>query len=890
MAREGKIGYKRKTRNKLRLEKQGSDESDEDYKVAEDEDFDLSEDEYCSSLAEDSDESLGEYEEEEWVEKKVKKLGPPRGRKGSQRSNRNGVVKSRKKKVAYSEEEEGDFEDDDFPSDKQRRQNKSSHKKEEGDDIEDVCRQEDNDFGVVKRRKRSHVLRRGIYRNDQNEKPRKKNKVSYREEEEDNDNDDLNDDDDEEFTPDEVSFREEKEDDIYDDSNDDDDEEFTPDEVSLQEEKEDDVYDDSNYDDDEEFTLDEVDGLDDEEESPVPKKNKVGRLKTQKTQITKGQRRKRNAKVFNKTTKRKRQAKEQASSKKHRSVPVKESRDDNSTLWKKKKKKIFTEQGRGRRRKYSVNSDSDFASSGSSDDDFTISEEEREQVKEASRFDKRLKSNLRSSTSLKKIKEEEIVPAQRTRPGRKGKEKLVDLKIEVGKQVCGICLSEEGKRTIRGILNCCSHYFCFACIMEWSKVESRCPLCKQRFETISRTARADGGHDLRESVIAVPQRDQVYQPSEEELRGYLDPYENVLCTECHQGGDDAFMLLCDLCDSPAHTYCVGLGREVPDGNWYCDGCRPTALASSNAQPPNPTTNHGASSISSSPLASSVRESFDLNEMYVPETPLSQLAGYSLSPRHFIGDSQASSPVPGSGAFTLFDRRRIQRTIQQLLNNRSRQSDRSDGQVPVSSISLFGSQIGPQNNYLRERLPEYNTPSLYSSPRFSNIRGHEFRSQASTSMDHSFLGQSQSEFVRINSRIGGNLGHHQQLHPCSGRSNTGVDASYQYREVSHSSLKKEQVQSMVRSHLKGLSRNLELGYSTFKNIARASTHTVLAAFRLEHRSNEVYPLRTRPLFCDHVERLANRQTYIVEGQCSSCFDWYTRNVVKEILQARIDFRP
>ena len=66
---------------------------------------------------------------------------------------------------------------------------------------------------------------------------------------------------------------------------------------------------------------------------------------------------------------------------------------------------------------------------------------------------------------------------------------------------------------------------------------------------------------------------QVYQPSEEEIRGFLDPYANVVCVECQQGGDDNLMLLCDLCDSPSHTYCVGLGREVPEGNWYCNGCR-----------------------------------------------------------------------------------------------------------------------------------------------------------------------------------------------------------------------------------------------------------------------------------------------------------------------------
>ncbi|KAI3445317.1 hypothetical protein Pfo_001982 [Paulownia fortunei] len=729
MARGSKIGYKRKARNKVRLEKKGSDESDEDYKVDEDEEFDESEDDYCSSLAEDeSEESLGEFEEdeeeEEWVEKKVKKVGRPRGRKVFQTRKKNAVVKPRKKKVVYSEEEGEDYDDCFFPGARQRKKNKVSYKEEKDDDIEVLYRQEEDEFVDEKPRKKSQVSKTEIFGDPYNENPREKDKVSYREEKEDGD---------------------------YDYSDDEDDEEFTPGEV----------------------------------------------LKTT----------------------RKKPVKKRVLRRKNRSNLFKEFGDENPTS---RKKKMITGWGWGRRRKSNVNSDSDFVSSGSSDYDYTVSEEEREQVREASEFCRRLTTSLRSSSSLKMIKEDELLPSKRKRPGRKGKQKVVDMKIEVGKQVCGICLSEEGKRTVRGVLNCCSHYF----------VESRCPLCKQRFATISRTARADGGHDLRDAVFPVPERDQVYQPSEEELRGYLDPYENVLCTECQQGGDDALMLLCDLCDSPAHTYCVGLGREVPDGNWYCDGCRPTALASSNAQALNPIPDHGASynlSVGSSPAAV-VRETFDLNEVYVPDTPLT---GHSQSPRHSIGHFQATSPSSGSGAFTLYERRRIQRQIHQLLNNRSRQSDRSDGVAPASGINLFGSSIGrdgliatqntvitartaPQNIYLQGRLPDYNTPSLYSrevfSPRLSSLRGEAHRNQASTSTDHSFGGLSQTEFAGISARIGGGLGH-QQLHPCS--------------------------------------------YSIFKDISRTSTHTILAAGGLEPHRNGVCPIRTRCLISDHSKRLACR---------------------------------
>ncbi|KAL0375814.1 UNVERIFIED_CONTAM: hypothetical protein Scaly_0699000 [Sesamum calycinum] len=549
MARGGNIASKRKTRNKVRVEKKCSDESDEDYMVTEDE-FDESEDDSCSFADDGTEESLGEFEEEEeeeeYMKRKIKKVARPRGRNGFQGRKKNGIVKPRKKKADYNEEKE-EFSEDDLPELSKRRRVSTNKKYVDG------C----------------------------NAGPRKKAKVSYREEKKDDD----------------------------DDSDDDDDEEFTP---------------------------DEVDGVEDDEDLPVMKKSKVGRLRVQGTQIASGKKRKRSVETL-KRTNRKKPKKEQVSRRKNRG-----------------------------RRKSSVNSDSDFGSSGSSDYEYTMSEEEREQVREASDFCGGLATSIRSSSSLKLIEEEDTVPSQRKCQGRKGKEKTVDVKIEVGKRVCGICLSEEGKRTVWGILNCCSHYFCFACIMEWSKVESRCPLCKQRFATITRTSRADGGHDLRHAIIPVPERDQVYQPSEEELRGYLDPYENVLCTECHQGGDDALMLLCDLCDSPAHTYCVGLGCEVPEGNCNL-------------------------SVGSLPTGT-VRETFDLNELYVPETPLTQATGHSASPRSSIGDVQAASPASGSGAFTLYERRRIQRQIHQLLNNRTRQLDRSNSMAPVPGISLFGAQI------------------------------------------------------------------------------------------------------------------------------------------------------------------------------------------------------
>ncbi|CAA0834657.1 RING/U-box protein [Striga hermonthica] len=681
MARGGKIGYKRKTRNKVHLEKKGSDESDEDYRVDEGEDFDGSEDEYCSSLAEDDlEESLGEFEEEEeWVDKKVKKVERRSIRKGSETGKKNEVKNPRRKKAVYSEEEEeeddDDEEDEDFYLDdddddeeeekyvdydssciKKRNKNKVSRKKEGADDIEFLNREEKDKLTDGKPMKKSRVSKIDVHTNSYIEDHGERD--SYPDDMEDDDFDDSDD-----------------EDVDYNDSDDDDDEEFSPGEIA-----------------------------------------KRARRKSIKKRVPR--RRKR------------------------RSKPIKASRGEKPASRKRKPIKGWV--CRKRSKSKNKNSDSDFMSSGSSDYEYTISEEEREQVREATEFCRRSTSGSRSSSSQKIIKEEDLLPSKNLGPpGRKGKQKVVaDMNLEAGKQVCGICLSEEAKRTVRGILNCCSHYFCFACIMEWSKVESRCPLCKQRFMTISRTARSDGSTD---AVFPVPERDQVYQPSEEELQGFLNPYEHVLCTECHLGGDDALMLLCDLCDSPAHTYCVGLGHHVPDGNWYCDGCRPTALASSNAH-------------TSSPPVAAVRETFDLNEAYVPDTPLSPPAQSPRHPIHPVWSTQAAPPASGSAAVTLFSRRRIQRQIHQLLNSRSRNLNSNEGPA-ATGINLFRSSIGqsvPQNVYSQGR-GNANAGLLYG-------RGDGHQGQASSSSSvRSFVGLTQTGFPAANGREVGGLSHQHLRH-------------------------------------------------------------------------------------------------------------------------------
>ncbi|KAJ6807764.1 chromodomain-helicase-DNA-binding protein 5-like [Iris pallida] len=422
----------------------------------------------------------------------------------------------------------------------------------------------------------------------------------------------------------------------------------------------------------------------------------------------------------------------------------------------------------------------------------------------------------------------------------KGKEKEAS---ELGKQVCGICLSEEQKGVVQGLLNCCSHYFCFACIMEWSKVESRCPVCKRRFVTITKSGRSDPGFGMRKAVIRVEKRDQVYHPSEEELRDMLDPYENVVCIECQQGGDDNLMLLCDICDSSSHTYCVGLGREVPEGNWYCGGCKSASDGQmlSQAQDNMMDQETGGNSVfvgvterggfTNMRLATNSPQPVSL-----PSQTSTLRIDLNASPRDFSGeDHYASSPIYGSGASTLSGRRHIQQRIQQR-------------------IRILLSNSRPRQNS-------------------TGINMHSSVTDAITSE-----GALVEDTLHASRRV---LEHQQDCRPAFHSNATMVPCMLKegssFRHVDGA---KEQIQSMVLSYLQKYSRDTPLERTTFKEVGRKSTHTILAACGIEHRRDMVSADVEPPNDCAHDP--ADGPAHLAKGCCSSCFNSFVKDVVLRLL--------
>lgn len=307
---------------------------------------------------------------------------------------------------------------------------------------------------------------------------------------------------------------------------------------------------------------------------------------------------------------------------------------------------------------------------------------------------------------------------------------------------------------------------------------------------------------------------QVYQPSEEDLRSFLDPYENVICSECHQGGDDGLMLLCDICDSSAHTYCVGLGRVVPEGNWYCDGCRPVARGSSSSQAQDPLPDLRTASTNlynrPSPIVS-FGEGFDPYSVSTPRVPLTPGSGNLSSPRFSVGDVQAASPGSGAGAPTLTGRRWIHRHIQNLLSmNRMNFMAGNNEGMPTAHLKQETEPL--HQAIFEERLHDHPTSLMenrdFLAPRLNHLRRQAVQDPTISTANRSVNLTLWPDLAGINS-----LPSFGQLHQCSSISNIGTDgfaAPFTAKEEFDSHVAKEQLQSVVKSHLKNLSRDIQLG--------------------------------------------------------------------------------
>ncbi|KAL4871150.1 hypothetical protein BDV12DRAFT_194798 [Aspergillus spectabilis] len=126
----------------------------------------------------------------------------------------------------------------------------------------------------------------------------------------------------------------------------------------------------------------------------------------------------------------------------------------------------------------------------------------------------------------------------------------------------------------------CGHILHNNCLKPWVERANSCPICRRGFNVVELSDRVEG--PVLSSYI-VEDRVQVADVDPSMVIEYIDEELSDVqpCPVCGDSDNEELLLLCDGCDVPTHTYCVGLD-EVPSGPWYCSRCetqRPIGLSS-----------------------------------------------------------------------------------------------------------------------------------------------------------------------------------------------------------------------------------------------------------------------------------------------------------------------
>ncbi|KAI1144346.1 hypothetical protein F5Y05DRAFT_401355 [Hypoxylon sp. FL0543] len=139
-----------------------------------------------------------------------------------------------------------------------------------------------------------------------------------------------------------------------------------------------------------------------------------------------------------------------------------------------------------------------------------------------------------------------------------------------------LCSTNNDEDHKIAVIQVCGHALHDACLREWTGKANSCPICRQAFHLVHVYDKV-GGTQL--SSYKVEDRKQV---AEFDPQAWLDdnpePEEARPCPICDRADHDDVLLLCDSCDAPYHTYCVGLD-SVPRGHWFCLECADTVAES-----------------------------------------------------------------------------------------------------------------------------------------------------------------------------------------------------------------------------------------------------------------------------------------------------------------------
>ncbi|XP_078805294.1 uncharacterized protein phrf1 isoform X8 [Oryzias latipes] len=136
---------------------------------------------------------------------------------------------------------------------------------------------------------------------------------------------------------------------------------------------------------------------------------------------------------------------------------------------------------------------------------------------------------------------------------------------------CPICLNTFSEQPVATPENC-EHYFCFDCILEWTKNANSCPVDRTTFNSIY--IRKCYGGKVKKMVT-------VQKPAQKSQEDAVDlDLEQTNCEVCGGSDREDRLLLCDGCDAGYHMECLTPPLDsVPVEEWFCPECEATNQSS-----------------------------------------------------------------------------------------------------------------------------------------------------------------------------------------------------------------------------------------------------------------------------------------------------------------------
>ncbi|KAH6664888.1 hypothetical protein B0J14DRAFT_493051 [Halenospora varia] len=133
---------------------------------------------------------------------------------------------------------------------------------------------------------------------------------------------------------------------------------------------------------------------------------------------------------------------------------------------------------------------------------------------------------------------------------------------------------QQEKQPPIALIKPCGHVLHDDCLRLWSQKANSCPICRQSFNLVEVLDKVDG---TVQSEYKVEDRKQV-MTNEFDPNWIVEEVEeaSVPCPICNSADREDVLLLCDGCDTPYHTHCMGL-PGVPAGQWFCMECENDGL-------------------------------------------------------------------------------------------------------------------------------------------------------------------------------------------------------------------------------------------------------------------------------------------------------------------------